>query len=589
MAARIFSMTVTILMVISWVRCQINPAFQNPAFNDPDNANAGSNLFFFDKNSDCNGPKRELYNAEATIRGSDISTTKLGPKTCEIVLISQGQFEGTVLDIQVVSMNIQECGVTVAIYDGEGVQSKLMSYDCYSTQNQNQRRVITTGNVATFIMDRGITESINFDVEIRVRPIRGGTEPGWENNYNRDSPYTFDKFDQEAIVGIVGGFYGLVFLVCCAVVIYWYRTFHGLNKEWETHQLATLKTGSVFGTANQMTAPSQAWSINLPPSHARTGPSSQMSRKPGPPSEDWDSTGVYNEERFETRRLTVEKEGGARPRYATTNLSYAHREEDHPDHFEEKVITPRRRAINRRSDTRSSRPPSYAEAVSDDESRRSSEEEYSSDASVAKKSLSSEEASSQSSRSSRSKSESESESGSGSSGSESSSSRRRRRRDRDKGARARKPPPKPLKSRGKTRRGSSNASETESTSTRHSRQQQPRHHPHPPHHPGPVAMGHMPYGAPGQFVPMMAAPIQMMPGYPPPQYPPQTERHQPALRPPPPNQVQPTEPPVYSYLVQRGYTPLDQLSAASHPSTQGSGRQEEPETRLTSGVDYMRR
>ena len=74
----------------------------------------------------------------------------------------------------------------------------------------------------------------------------GGTEPGYENNYNRDNPFAFDKFEQEAIVGIVGGFYGLVLLVCCGVVIYWYRTFNGLNKEWETHQLATLKTGLYF-------------------------------------------------------------------------------------------------------------------------------------------------------------------------------------------------------------------------------------------------------------------------------------------------------------------------------------------------------
>ena len=102
-----------------------------------------------------------------------------------------------------------------------------------------------------------------------------------------------------------------------------------------------------------------------------------------------------------------------------------------------------------------------------------------------------------------------------------------------------------------------------------------------------MPMGHMPYGAPpGQFVPVMAAPFQMMPGYAPPQYPP--ERHEDS-RPPRQPQVQPTEPPVYSYLVQRGYTPLDQLSGDSHPSTQGSHRQEEPDIRLSSGVDYMKR
>ena len=293
---------------------------------------------------------------------------------------------------------------------------------------------------------------------------------------------------------------------------------------------------------------------------------------------------ISTEERYESRRLTTERDG-VRPRYATTNFSYADREEDDPDHFEEKVITPRSRPINRRRETRSSRPPSYAEAVSDDASQQSSEEEYSSDASIGKKSLSSEEARSRSSRSTGSETPTQSESEN--SDSESSSRRRRYRRDRERGARARRLPPavKTPKSRGKTRRDSSNASETESNSTRFSRQhqQQPLHQ-----QPAPVPMGHMPYGAPGQFVPVMAAPFQMMPSYPPPQYPPETER-QTASRPPPPLQVHPTEPPVYSYLVQRGYTPLDQLSAASHPSSQGSHRQEEPDTRLSSGVDYMRR
>ena len=56
--------------------------------------------------------------------------------------------------------------------------------------------------------------------------------------------------------------------------------------------------GSVFAATNPTAAPSQAWSVNLQPPHSRTGPSSHMSRKPGPPSEDWDSTGVYNGESY---------------------------------------------------------------------------------------------------------------------------------------------------------------------------------------------------------------------------------------------------------------------------------------------------
>ncbi|GFN84520.1 hypothetical protein PoB_001102600 [Plakobranchus ocellatus] len=550
----------------------------NPAFNDPDTINAQNQIFYFDKNSDCNGLKKTLYNAEAIIRGSDISSVQAGPKTCTIILVAEGQFGGAQLEIQVISMNIQDCDTKVSIYEGDGPQIILSTYDCNSNQLRNMKRMVTSGNTATFVMTRRNVERVSYDVEIRVRPIRGGNRPGYENDYNRDNPFAFDKFDQEAIVGIVGGFYALVFLICVAVVIYWYRTFNGMNKEWETHQLAALKTGSVFGTTNQTAAPSRAWSVDMPPPHSRAGFSSHPSRKTGPPSEDFDSPEVYNEERFEARRLTSEKDG-VRPRYATTNFSYSDREEDDPDHFQEKVITPRARAINRRRGNRSNRPPSYEEAVSDNVSEHSSEE-YSSNASVGKKSLSSEEASSRRTRSSRSDSETptQSESEDSRSGSESSvsSSDRRRRKGRARGARAKRPPvTKSRKSRAG--RDSSNASDGGSGTTRSSRQQ---------HATQPMAAQPMPYGAPGQFVPVMAAPFPMVPGYPPPHYP--QDRQQASQHPSQP-QVQPTDPPVYSYLVQRGYTPLDQLSGASQPSSQGVRRPKEPDTRLSSGVDYMRR
>ena len=50
-----------------------------------------------------------------------------------------------------------------------------MSYECNQLYQQNVRRLQTSGNAATFIMQRENVEQYNYDVEIRVTPIRGGS------------------------------------------------------------------------------------------------------------------------------------------------------------------------------------------------------------------------------------------------------------------------------------------------------------------------------------------------------------------------------------------------------------------------------
>ena len=114
-----------------------------------------------------------------------------------------------------------------------------------------------------------------------------------------------------------------------------------------------------------------------------------------------------------------------------------------------------------------------------------------------------------------------------------------------------------------------------------------------PGYPGYPPVGYM-GGYPvahGQFVPMMAAPPTQQfppamagPGHPPPRYPGQR---------PPQRAVQPTDPPVYSYLVQRGYQPLDagRNSPVSQANTSRSHESLDDSDRnvLASGVEYMRR
>ncbi|CAL1539904.1 unnamed protein product [Lymnaea stagnalis] len=559
---------ITAMLLSKCVLGQLNPALAN----DPLNTNAASNIFYFDSNSDCNGPIKNLFGIQATIRGSDLSSQRLGPTTCTIRLRSEGQFDGTVLDIEVKSMNILDCTTQVAIYDGDGAQILLMSYDCRSSQNQNRKRFLTSGNTATFIMTRQNVNSFQFDIEITINPVRSGADAGYENNYGKDNPFAFDKFPQEAIVGMISGFYVFILIICVAVIIYQNRTFAGLNKKWETHQLATLKTGIGFDAKSQMTQPSHISTVGGMNSR---GPASQYSthpieRKKVPRSEDGDSGVYYNEESFQKRRLMNEENVRPKDRYVA-NSAYSE-PEDARDSFVEKVITSRVK-------TRNNRPPSYAEALSDQPSESSEEEDHSdgssSGSSVGKRSVSSEEErserSSARSRSTRSGTPSETES---ESESDAPSSRR--------GHRTR--PGKPKK---KKRRDSSDADGGPSR-PRHQHQQPPTavQMQRPP-------MQSMPYGAypPGQFVPMMAGPpafqpVPMVPGYPPPRYPVEPR----PVRGP---QVHPTDIPVYSYLVQRGYKPVEdsntsQGSGGDTPRS-GNGRLEEPELRLDSGVEYMRR
>lgn len=264
-----------------------------------------------------------------------------------------------------------------------------------------------------------------------------------------------------------------------------------------------------------------------------------------------------------------DKKDAPRPtRYASNNASFTEpEEEEDSDHFVERIITPRVK-------TRNKQPPSYDRAMSNHVSDHSSDEGTevsSSDNSVKKRPLSS----SEESRSSSTQSETVSQEGSESEDDRSS---------RGHGARAWRPKNKPHKSRRR------DLDEDDGASSRsgHRYRQPPQ-----PLQPQPQ-MHQVPYGAypPGQFVPMMPYPGHLQPAAMAPTFLPQgyPEQQTPA---PSGSKVEPTEPPVYSYLVRRGYTPLDVNSnpSGSIASGQrlGGRRLEDPEQRLDSGVEYMRR
>ncbi|BFZ10813.1 hypothetical protein BsWGS_13852 [Bradybaena similaris] len=489
---------------------------------DPESINALNTIYYFDSNSDCNGPKKQLNGFQGTIRGNDITSTRLGPQSCIIKVQSASQFDGTILDIELKAMNILDCSTVVSIYDGDGTNLILMSFDCHSYLNMYKRRFQTTGDTATFQMKRENLNSFNFDIEIKIDPIRGGTNPGYENNFG--SGYFFDKFPQSTIVGMIGGFYGLILAICIIIIIQFGCKYMKLNKKWEIQQLATIKKVDTLQTQ---------------------------------------------------RLVGVEKEK-PKSQYVSSNASFSEPEDD-SDHFVEKVITPRVKTNKR---WQPKRPPSYSEAVSDHASNASSDEESQvsgSESTIRKRPLSSDESRSEKSGSSYTQSET---------GSEAASSRSSNNSSRAEAARAQREKRKLHKS--KIPNSDSHDGRIHRPHREHQQATQPQSMPAAQYH-----MQQVPYGVypSGQFVPVMVGPNQFQqvaipPNFPPPSY----SDEQAAAQ---GSQVHLTDPPVYSYLVQRGYKPLDARSGAatsvagSHRA--GRGRSEDPELRLDSGVEYMRR
>uniref|UniRef100_A0A2C9M3M7 CUB domain-containing protein n=1 Tax=Biomphalaria glabrata TaxID=6526 RepID=A0A2C9M3M7_BIOGL len=284
---------------------------------------------------------------------------------------------------------------------------------------------------------------------------------------------------------------------------------------------------------------------------------------------------VRTEETFQKAQL-MKREKEAKNRFVANTAFNG--QEDRPDNFREKIIVPSKHKSGNR------RPPSYDEVVSDSASERSSDEESDASAPPRKRSASSEEESDRSSARSRSSERSSVR-----------SSERSRSTARTRSTRSPSPSDTESEEEGHS---------DDSSSRRQARayRRKPKKHSEPKRHQPPrqAKQQQLPpqmqqpymqppiYGAypPGQYVPIMTAPPPFQPipsGYPPPSY---TVQPQNTLAP------QPTDIPVYSYLVQRGYKPVDDLNV-SHSSTdshRSRGRRlEEPDLRLESGVEYMKR
>ena len=276
------------------------------------------------------------------------------------------------------------------------------------------------------------------------------------------------------------------------------------------------------------------------------------------------------------------------PTYASRNASYIEPEEAE-DNFKEKIITPR---VHRRKKRHSGRPPSYDDAMSDPPSEVSSSEEEeseeSSDESVKKRRPSSDEESD--SNKSDTESEEETEEEDSDADSRHGAARGGRRRRTGRSNNHHKP-----KSSKPSSRDSRDSRDTRDGVGRPYRRNGNATSAHPAPMPYPSYPAVPPGYPPGQFVPVMTGPP---PQYQPvpiisPMVPPQqiSEDTHPHLSEPRQPNVQPTDPPVYSYLVRRGYNPIDATSngSGSVAGSQMSRSREEPDQRLSTGVEYMRR
>lgn len=521
--------------------------------------------FYMDSSADCNGPVREIYGQSVRVIGHGAIQEQLGPQSCSLILRSQANFEQTHLRLQIVAATIKDCNVRFTLYDGDPGQGTLQGYDCGSVNKPNQRDFVTTGDTVSFILERRDSTNTLYDIEVFVTPIVSGDKPGPENNNGEDWGLFREKLHNDAAIGIVGAVFLVGIILVCLGIFLCYCRYKGMNKPWEQHQLSTFRpTNSIYETKSKFSEVSSG----VHPNNASVAARSQVASEPrhrveparhmARPSEDEDS--VFDDSSDvppkkqlmeQDRRWERERERARRERerlrqhgrsFASQNNSYVQADDDHPqDTFVERIIEPRVKSQRRH------KPPTYDEAVHETETEKSDLSESEEEQSSSKE----EEESQEEEEESEEQSEEE--------------------EDEDDG-----PPvarPKPV---------SRNAPQQPMSQPQQVAMPPPGMQPYPGYPPMGYPVGYpMP---PGQFVPIMTAPGQpfMGPGHAPPRY--QGER------PPAQSAIRPTDPPVYSYLVQRGYRPLDLDHPSSANTSRSQGSLEELDRNAAaSGVEYMKR
>ncbi|XP_050412951.2 uncharacterized protein LOC126827537 [Patella vulgata] len=552
-----------------------------PLYSSPLEQNVNNLQFYLDSSADCNGPIRNVYSSRTTIKGQGSTQSGPGPTTCTIALQTERPYEVSRFKIEIGALKIQDCGVYFSIYDGEKTQSTLDSFDCNKGAELSMNYLVTTGDKVTFLLQRQDIRNTAYDIDIVVTPITAGQDPGYENNNGADFGYNYHrKFPTEAIVGIVGGLFLIIAIAIIIISIFCYRKQKGLSRRWEQQPLSHLKTNSAYEPSTRMSKSdlsdtSSVWASEVSKNPGYRYPSRSRYRANSEYSDDEHSLPPKrsHSKALSSRSGRTDRSRETQPPgyYTATRNSYVGADDDHPqDTYVE-------REVPVRSHHRPKKVPVKTSSVGLDPVDLEVEDGEEIDESEVEDEVQ-EEVEEEEEEEAAEEEEPEADNVESNHAQQSAH-----------------PQPAP---RG---HGSQSVPLPDSghiqTLPPHMTPIDPRLYPQMMQDPRMMPQQYQPYHPQQQFMPVQGVPYQVPPGYPPPHYP--GQGHIPGQHQPEPvhvPSVKPTDPPIYSYLVQRGYTPLDgrhspasMSSAASHNSGKRLLKEDSDSGNLESGVEFMRR
>ncbi|KAK3585830.1 hypothetical protein CHS0354_038355 [Potamilus streckersoni] len=236
-----------------------------PLTQEQSNANSPNNVgpynptsyetYNLDNPSTCTGVPRSVRSDRIfSITSSGNTQNTATPTSCQLTLTIDSAREPMVFKLTIVKSTIRDATVQFIIYDGEMSGRKLLGFNANQGPPTGAGYFFTTGQVVTFQLTRR-ERDFNYDIEIVAEPIK----TDYINNKDCDPAtgygcdtygYTYRLLGTKEIIGIVGGAFALIVLVVVVVVICCYRKQRGLNKRWKQDQLGSINTAASIHSFN---------------------------------------------------------------------------------------------------------------------------------------------------------------------------------------------------------------------------------------------------------------------------------------------------------------------------------------------------
>ncbi|KAL3852713.1 hypothetical protein ACJMK2_016331 [Sinanodonta woodiana] len=208
-----------------------------------------------DNPSTCTGVPRAVRSDRIFIvTSSGNSQNTATPTSCQLTLTIDSAREPMVFKLTIVKATIRDATVQFIIYDGEMSGRKLLGFNANQGPPTGAGYFFTTGQVVTFQLTRR-ERDFNYDIEIVAEPIK----TDYINNKDCDPAtgygcdtygYTYRILGTKEIIGIIGGAFALIVLVVVVVVVCCYRKQRGLNKRWKQDQLGSINTAASIHSFN---------------------------------------------------------------------------------------------------------------------------------------------------------------------------------------------------------------------------------------------------------------------------------------------------------------------------------------------------